>query len=251
MSLRSNLENAPRYAVVIPVCDEEECIGAVLDELATNLPLNREITVAVGLNDISDRSGEIARDRPGVVVGETDVRGYGDGCQAAIEAVIAAGIEVDAWIFYAGDGASDPDDLPALIAAFEDGAEFVHGTRTMTLRNWRRPMRRIAANLVLGAWTSLLCGELFLDLGPYRVIGRGLYERMGQREFNWGWTIESQILAARLGAKIAHVPVDERRRIAGEQKVSGVSMRQTLKIGWEIARVGLRVACRRLTNPPL
>lgn len=241
-------EKPPRYAIVIPVCDEEECLGDVLDELARQLPENRDLTIAVGLNDVSDRSGEIARSRENVVVGETAVRGYGDGCMAATEAVLAAGIEVDAWIFFAGDGASDPADLGPLIAAFEGGAEFVHGTRTTSLRNWRRPWRRIAANVVLGLWTSALTGELFLDLGPYRVIGRELFERMNQRELGWGWTIESQILAARLGAKIAHVPVGERNRIAGRQKVSGVSLPQTLKIGFEIARAGWRVASRRLTK---
>ena len=183
----------PHYAIIIPVCDEEECLDAVLDELSANLPEGREWTIAIGLNDISDRSGEIARSRSGIVVGETESRGYGYGCVAAIEALAAAGRDADAYIFYAGDGASDPSDLPTLIAAFESGADFVHGARTTTLHNWRRPWRRIAANVVLGMWTAALCGRLFFDLGPYRLISRELFERMAQRELTWGWTIESQI----------------------------------------------------------
>ncbi|MEM7015417.1 MAG: glycosyltransferase [Verrucomicrobiota bacterium] len=232
------------YAIILPICNEEACLDAVLDELIQQLPVSddRRFTIAVGLNDTSDRSGEIARSKEGIIIGETDARGYGQGCVAAIEA--SRDLQPDAYIFYAGDGASDPADLPALVAAFESGAEFVHGTRTSTIRNWRRPWRRIAANVVLGIWTTMLCRHLYLDLGPYRIISRELYERMNQQELTWGWTIESQILAARLGASIAHVPVDERKRIAGQQKVSGVSWRQTLEIGKAIAAAGFRVAHR-------
>lgn len=237
---------APRYGIVIPVCDEEECLDAVLDELQASLaPLEREFVIAIGLNDISDRSGENARARPDVIVGETENRGYGHGCLAAVEALKEAGEAVDAYLFYAGDGASDPGDLAALAAAFESGADFVHGTRTGSLKNWRRPWRRIAANLVLGLWASALSGRLYLDLGPSRVIGRELFERMQLRELTWGWTIEPQILAPRMGARVVDVDVNERRRIAGKQKVSGVSFRQTLAIGWAIAKAGLRARRRK------
>ena len=64
----------------------------------------------------------------------------------------------------------------------------------------------------------------------------------------FGWTIEAQVAAARLGAAICEIPVSERRRIAGEQKVSGVTWRRTLSIGCQIVAAGDRT--RRIYQPP-
>jgi hypothetical protein len=47
-----------------------------------------------------------------------------------------------------------------------------------------------------------------------------LFEAIAPREMTFGWTIEAQVGAAMLGASICEVPAHERRRIAGEQKVS-------------------------------
>jgi len=71
------------FAVIIPACDEEPCIGAVLDEILAVLDPHKFI-VAVGVNGSTDRTAEIARSR-GVLVAETNRKGYGHGCQAAID----------------------------------------------------------------------------------------------------------------------------------------------------------------------
>ncbi|MEM1296075.1 MAG: glycosyltransferase family 2 protein [Verrucomicrobiota bacterium] len=246
MSFQSPTEYC--YGVVIPVYNEEECLGAVLDELRNEWPGQSSFEIAVGLNGTTDLSGEIASQR-GAIVGQTDHRGYGHGCMAAIDAFRDEGIGVDAYIFFAGDGASDPEDLKLLIDRFEAGNQLVLGTRTTSCRNWRRPWRRGLANLVLGAWATLLSGHVYADLGPHRIIDRNLFEKMDQKELTWGWTIEQQILAPKLGAKISSVRVGERSRIAGVQKISGVSLKQTLKIGWEIFKAGFRSAKRTFGGP--
>ena len=231
------MDSLPKIGIVIPVFNEEECLGAVLDEL----PKADRFVVAVGLNANTDRSKTIARER-GALVGETQTRGYGHGCMAAIEVLP----EVDGYLFWAGDGASDPADIPALLEAFDAGNELVLGNRTTSWENWRRPLLRIAANLVLGLWTTFLSGRFYVDLGPTRIISRQLFEKMALTEMTYGWTIEPQILAPRLGARTAHVRVAERRRIAGQQKISGVSLRQTIQIGLEIAAAGWRASRRDL-----
>ena len=65
----------------------------------------------------------------------------------------------------------------------------------------------------------------------------------------FGWTIEAQIAAARLRAAIHEIPVTERRRIAGQQKVSGVTWQRTLSIGCKIVAAGHRT--RRIFRPAL
>ena len=229
--------------MIVPVCNEEACLGRVLAELTQKWP-DRDSVIAVGLNGSTDESGKIAKNR-GVIVGETEKRGYGHGCLAAISALKTANEPYDALIFISGDGASDPEDLPKLLAAYEAGHDLVLGSRTTLRQLPSRPGRRTLANLALALWASLLAGRIYTDLGPLRIIGRELFEKMRLQEPTWGWTIEAQILAPRFGAKISSLPVRERPRLAGEQKISGVSWRRSLQVGREIFAAGWRAARRR------
>ena len=232
---------SPDIAIILPARDEEAALAPVLSELLPHAAEHHAV-IAVGLNDCTDRSRAVA-EKYRVLVGETKTRGYGHGCLAGIAAVHAAGVQPAAYIFMAADGAHDPADLPRLIAPWRDGAGLVLGQRTGIPQNWTRlGFARAFSNVLLGAWAGLLCGRWYSDLGPYRLIARELLETMTPRETTWGWTIEPQILATRLGAKVAQVRVSERPRIAGEQKVTGVSILHSVSIGLAIARAGWR--CR-------
>jgi glycosyltransferase involved in cell wall biosynthesis len=232
-----------QFAVVIPACDEEECIGRVLDELLAVLD-REKFVVAVGVNGSTDRTAEMARAR-GVWVAETPQRGYGYGCQAAIDLVTAAVPQVRAYIFFAGDGASDPRDVRALVDAYEQGFTFVLGARTAQLRNWRAMhVSHVIANFAVALWCGVLAGRWFKDLAPVRLIDRELFETIAPREMTYGWTIEPQIAAARLGAPIREVAASERPRLAGKQKVSGVTWRRTFVIGCRILAAGWRARQR-------
>src|SRR5205807_7055581 len=124
-----------RYAIIIPACNEEACLGAVLQELSAVLDARRFV-FAVGVNGSSDRTAEIARAH-GAIVGETAERGYGHGCQAAIDALRQSAAPVEAYIFFAADGANDPADIHLLVEAYESGRSFVLGCRTMQRENRR------------------------------------------------------------------------------------------------------------------
>ncbi|MFN2509057.1 MAG: glycosyltransferase family 2 protein [Chthoniobacterales bacterium] len=236
-------DSGPMIAIIIPACDEAPCISRVLDELLCVIDPAKYV-VAVGVNASSDRTAEFAREYP-VVVAETSARGYGFGCQAAIDAVTREHPTVEAYIFFAADGASDPRDVFNLTAAYAQGYSMVLGARTMSRRNWRTmSLPHVLANFALGLWCGLLTQRWFSDLAPHRLIARDLFEAIGLREMTFGWTIEAQIAAAILGARVVEVAADERKRIAGEQKVSGVTWRQTFHIGCQIAAAGWRTRLR-------
>jgi hypothetical protein len=233
----------PRFAVIIPACDEEECIGRVLDELFGKVD-SEKFVIAVGVNGTSDQTGEVARGR-GVLVAETTKRGYGHGCQSAIDLVVAKFPSIRAYIFVAGDGASEPSDLAKLVAAYEQGYAFVLGARTGQLSNWKvMKVSHVIANFGLALWCGLLGGRWFKDLAPLRLIDRELFEAIAPQEKTFGWTIEPQIVAARLGATICEVPVNERPRLGGTQKVSGVTWKRTFWIGCRILAAGFRTRLR-------
>ena len=249
--------NAPdrpgKVALILPACHEEETIIPVLDELQATLDPRDAWIVAVGVNGSKpggDRTAGLAGGHAlAPIVAETPARGYGHGCQAAIDRVEALGLTPAAYIFFAADGANDPRDLGPLLAAWRAGPEFVLGCRTtpltpanLAVMGWSH----VFANRLLGAWCGLLTGRWFRDMGPLRLIERGLFHRLRLREWTFGWTIEAQITAARLGAVIVEIPVRERSRLAGEQKVSKVDWKRTLHIGWQIARAGWRTRFRPL-----
>ena len=240
----------PEIAIIIPACDEAACLGPVLDELLAAIDPEKYV-VAVGVNASTDETADIAHTRP-VLVAETAQRGYGYGCQAAIQLTNDYFPEIRAYAFCAGDGASAPSDLARIAQAFDQGYDFVLGSRTRRWRNWRAmTLRHMFANAILGLWCGWLSGRRFSDLGPLRLISRPLFEKIAPREMTFGWTIEAQIRAAYLEAAICEIPVQERRRIAGEQKVSGVTWRRTLAIGCKILAAGYRTRQRARCARPL
>lgn len=232
-----------QFALIIPACDEEACIGQVLDEIAAVLDPQRFVAV-VGVNGSSDKTAELARAR-GALVAETKQRGYGYGCQSAIDLVGEIFPAVRAYIFLAADGASDPRDVTKLVAAYEQGYTFVLGARTGQVSNWRTMrVSHVIANFAVALWCGVLAGRWFQDLAPVRLIDRKLFEAIAPREMKFGWTIEPQIAAVRLGAAIIEVPARERPRLAGRQKVSGVTWRRTFLIGCRILAAGFRARMR-------
>jgi hypothetical protein len=240
------MTESPSYAIIIPVCNEEECLAAVLDELE---PFARAVNavIAVGLNGTTDRSGQVARGC-GAIAGETTMAGYGHGCRAALDELARRGLAPRAFIFVSGDGSNDPSDVNRLIAEFErTGAPMIIGQRTLRRENWGFGIfgpRRALPNVTLGLWTTLLTGRAFCDIGPLRLIERALLQRMNLRELTWGWTIEAQVIACRLGAPVRTLSVIERPRLAGTQKVSAVSWHRSLRIGLHIAAAGWRARRR-------
>ena len=237
-----------RIAVIIPACNEAEALPQILLQLRSVLD-PQEFVVAVGANGCTDDTAHLAREH-GAIVGETRACGYGHGCQSAIDAVNAAHPDVSAYLFFAADGANDPRDIAKLVAAHSAGSPFILGQRTRLRTNWKTMgVFHVFANRILGAWCGLLAGRYFSDLGPMRLIARPVFEQMALREWTFGWTIEPQILAARLGISTCEIDVAEHSRIAGTQKVSQVNWRRTLRIGGEILAAGWRTRFRPLPQP--
>ena len=236
-----------RYAIVIPACNEEACIREMLAELTGVLDL-KQFLIAVGVNGSTDGTARLVREFTAqhgeeLIVAEIEKRGYGHGCQAAIDLVELATEEnpVDGYIFVAADGANDPKDIAILVERHRSGFDMVLGCRT-TLPDNRVVMgwRHTLSNRILGAWCGILTGRYFVDLGPLRLIDRTLFQQLQLREWTYGWTIEAQIRAVQSGARICEIAVRERLRIAGNQKVSGVSWRHTITVGAQIVAAGWR-----------
>ncbi|MBT2557802.1 glycosyltransferase family 2 protein [Hymenobacter sp. ISL-91] len=217
--------------VIIPAFNEEQSIGRVLAEIPAGLV--REVIVVD--NNSSDQTGAVAAAAGATVLRESRP-GYGHACLAGMAHAFArpAAEQADIIVFLDGDYSDFPADMTALVQPIVRGeADMVIGSRALG----ERQAGSMLPQQLFGNWlaTTLLrwfYGAHFTDLGPFRAIRREALQRIGMQDTTYGWTVEMQLKAAKLGLRSTEVPVRYRRRI-GTSKVSG-TVKGTLGAGYKI-----------------
>ena len=213
-------------ALIIPALDEEHAIGPLLAGIDRTLVRD----VIVGDNGSRDATAVVAR-MGGAEVVAVPERGYGAACAGAITRLRG---DVDIVVFIDADGSDDPAELPSLLAPIlEDRADLVIGSRALGIveRGALTPQQRFG-NWLATHLIKRIYGHRYTDLGPFRAIRRDLLDRIQMQDRRYGWTVEMQVRALQLGARVAEVPVRYRRRV-GKSKISG-TVSGVLKAGWWI-----------------
>jgi glycosyltransferase involved in cell wall biosynthesis len=216
-----------RYALIIPALDEAESIGPVLAAVPRQL-FTQILVVDNGSRDCTIEAARAA----GVEVVEEPRRGYGQASQTGLANLRA---EVTAVAFMDADLSDDPTDLAELIERFERnqfelivGSRILGGPEPGSLTPVQRFGNRLATWLIRKAW-----GAPFTDLGPMRLVSRAALPQLDLHDPDFGWNVEMQAKAARLGLRVGEVPIRYRRRRLGKSKISGTvvgSVRAGLKI---------------------
>jgi glycosyltransferase involved in cell wall biosynthesis len=226
MTRRSERIFSVPVALIIPALDEEHAIGPLL--AAVDRALIRD--VIVGDNGSRDATAEVAR-AGGAEVVHVAERGYGAACAGALTRLRD---DVDVVLFMDADGSDDPAEIPAVLQPILDGrADLVIGTRLHVERGALTPQQRFG-NWLATRLIARLYGHRYTDLGPFRAIRRQLLDRIAMRDRRYGWTVEMQVRALQLRARVAEVPVRYRRRV-GKSKISG-TVRGVVLAGYWIVR---------------
>ena len=108
-----------RVALIIPVLNEAATIGAVVTEARAHF----DGDIVVVDNGSTDATAAVAQQAGARVVLEP-VPGYGRACMAGV----AAAPDATTLVFMDGDGSDMPQDIPALLAAIEAGADLALGS---------------------------------------------------------------------------------------------------------------------------
>ena len=221
-------------ALIIPALNEESCIARTL----SSIPPGLFRQVLVSDNGSSDHTAEIAR-RLGATVVIEPRRGYGAACLKALSAVAP---DTTAVVFLQADGSENPEEARGLLAPIYTGcADLVIGSRVLgraekgSLEPHQRFGNWLATLLIRWRW-----GQRYTDLGPFRAIRLESLKMLDMQDRNYGWTVEMQIKALRQDLRVEERPVSYRKRIAGENKISGnlkASVLAGLKILWTIWRL--------------
>ncbi|RMD93854.1 MAG: glycosyltransferase family 2 protein [Calditrichaeota bacterium] len=215
-----------KVVVLIPAFNEERSIEKVLKEI----PRKHVSEVVVIDNNSTDRTAEIAK-RNGAIVLKEPNRGYGSACLTGIK--FAQSLNPDVLVFLDADYSDFPEEMSKLLEKISQGYDMVIGSRMLgkaapgSLLPQARWGNRLAVFLI-----RLFFGYRYTDLGPFRAIRWQALQKLHMQDRNFGWTVEMQIKAVKLGLKITEVSVGYRNRI-GTSKITG-TVSGTLKAGYKI-----------------
>lgn len=219
--------------VVIPTLNEEKAVGLVVEGLKQTCA-DRVVVVDNGSTDLT---AEVARAAGATVISES-VRGYGSACKRGLS--FFEGQAPDVVVFIDGDYSDYPEELDRVVAPIFDGsADLVIGSRVLgnapkdALLLQARLGNKLACLLI-----ARLYGVKYTDLGPFRAIRWPALMELDMRDRDYGWTVEMQVKAAKVGIRATEVPVSYRPRI-GRSKITGTitgSLRAGQKILWTIFR---------------
>jgi glycosyltransferase involved in cell wall biosynthesis len=222
----------PIIDVIIPAFNEEKSIGHVI----ADIPKEWVRQILVCNNGSTDATAEVA-EAAGARVIDAPQKGYGNACLAGM-AEIAQMSHPDIIVFLDGDYSDHPEELPLVVAPIIDQeVDLVIGSRAKgNLEKGSMQPQQIFGNWLATHLIKTFYKVEFSDLGPFRAVTYPALMKMKMEDKNFGWTVEMQVKAAKLGLKCAEVPVTYRRRI-GVSKVSGTlsgTVRAGQKIIWTI-----------------
>ena len=201
-----------RVLLVVPAWQEEAVIAGTLAAIAAAIPWADVLVVDDGS---ADRTAEIAAGAGAIVARMPFNVGVGGAMRAGF--LYAARHDYDVVVQVDADGQHDPAEITRLIAALE-AADIVIGSRFAGAGSYRvRGPRRWAMSLlarVLSGLTGVRLNDVtsgFRASGPRAVR---IFAREYPAEY-LGDTVESLVVAHRVGLVVTQVPVVMRPRQGG------------------------------------
>lgn len=227
----------PKVSVVIPALNEEASIGPTVSGILGVNPRGL-IEIVVTDNGSTDQTAVRAKAAGARVVSQPE-RGYGAACLAAISALDD---QTNIILFMDADLSDVPEEAAKLIAPIIAGdADLVIGSRALgTVEKGAMSGPQKFGNWLAPTLVRLIWGVRYTDLGPFRAIRRTALEQLAMADRDFGWTIEMQVRAAKIGLRIKEHPACYRKRI-GVSKISG-TIRGVFLAGWKILFVIAREA---------
>jgi glycosyltransferase involved in cell wall biosynthesis len=221
----------PRIDLVLPCLDEAGALPWVLSRVPAGV---RALVVD---NGSTDGSAEVAV-RLGATVVPAPRRGYGAACHAGLEASTAEFVA-----FCDCDASIDPTGLLGFARPLLDGqADLIVGRRRVKPdAAW--PVHARMANRALARWLRYRSGAPVHDIGPLRIARRSALLSLDQRDRRSGYPLETIVLAAAAGWRIAESEFDYHPRV-GRSKVTG-TLRGSLQAVRDMAEVLARTNSAR------
>ena len=228
--------------MVLPTYNEVDNLAWVVGRLRRTLPY---VDVLVVDDNSPDGTGRLADDLAAAdpqvhVLHRTSKDGLGAAYLHGFREALAAGYEVIGEMDC--DGSHQPEQLPRLVAALEDGADLVIGSRWVpggSVVNW--PLHRVLLSRGGNLYVRVLLGIHVNDAtAGYRLFRREALERIDLDTVqSTGYVFQTDLAAraVRAGLVVREVPIECVERVRGESKMSGAVAVESLR---RITTWGLR-----------
>ncbi|HZF97371.1 MAG TPA: glycosyltransferase family 2 protein [Pseudoxanthomonas sp.] len=228
----------PEVSVVVPVFNERDNVGSLLEEIAAALrgPVPFEVLY---VDDASEDGtlqvlGELKPDYPELrVLRHLQRSGQSAAIRTGVKAARAR------WVCTLdGDGQNDPSDLPRLLQERERAAP---DTRLFT--GWRVQRRDSASKRWASRWANAIRARMLGDNTPDTGCGIKLFERDAFLDLPYFDHMHRYLpaLMQRAGWKTMSIPLHHRPRTAGVSKYRNleralVGLRDLRGVAWLIRR---------------
>jgi dolichol-phosphate mannosyltransferase len=243
------IRSAVRATVCLPTYNERENLEPMLRALAEVLRDGDRVLV------VDDRSPDGTGELADALAGElafVDVlhrerkEGLGPAYLAGFRRALADGAEL--VLEMDCDFSHDPRDVPRLIAAAEDGADLVLGSRYVpggSIPNWG--LARRAISLGGNVYAQALLQTRLRDLtGGFKCFRRRVLETIDLAAIDsrgYAFQIETTYRVLRAGFRVVEVPIAFVDREQGHSKMSRAIV---LEAVWKVPLVRLRALAGRL-----
>ena len=236
----------PKAVVCLPTYNERENLEPMLRALG-----DKHVRVLVIDDNSPDGTGELA-DRLAAELGYVDVlhRESKEGLGPAYLAGFRRALESDAELVLEMDCdfSHDPDYVPRLIAAVEDGADLALGSRYVPgggVRNWGLLRRAISAGGSL--YARVILSVKVRDLtGGFKCYRRAVLETIDLDAVDskgYAFQIETTYRALRAGFRVVEVPITFADREVGGSKMSKAIVAEAI---WKVPGLRLKALLGRI-----
>ena len=209
---------AHRRIAIVPALNEQETIGAVIDEIRAFDP---DFEIVVVDDGSTDRTASVAEEHGAHVLTLPFNLGIGGAVQTGLQ--YARDHDFDISVQIDADGQHDPRELPKLLAPLIAGeADVVVGSRFLGEKNYKAPiLRRIGIRIFAGIISGVVGQPLTDTSSSFRAFGRRAIGYFA-RDYPHGFveTVEATVIAARCGLRLKEVPVVMRQRLMGQSSLT-------------------------------
>jgi dolichol-phosphate mannosyltransferase len=238
-----------RATICLPTYNERENLEPMVHALGDVLRAGDRILV---IDDGSpDGTGEVA-DRLAAALEHVDVlhRTRKEGLGPAYLAGFRRALATDAELVLEMDCdfSHDPQDVRRLIAAAEDGADVVLGSRYVpggSIPNWGAIRRLVSASG--NVYARVLLGGGVRDLtGGFKCFRRAVLERIDLAAIDskgYAFQIETTYRARRAGFSVVEVPISFSDRTEGHSKMTRSIVAEAM---WKVPLLRLRALAGRV-----
>ncbi len=244
---------ASKTLVVIPTYNERELVPQIIPAVRAAVP---EATVLVVDDNSPDGTGEVANAMaaadPNVdVMHRPSKQGLGAAYLDAYKQALASELGWERIVQMDADFSHDPNDLPRLLRALDEGADLAIGSRYVRgggTENWGIGRRMISRGGGLYAQAILGIGVRDLTSGfkAWRADTLRGIDLAAVSAKGYGFQIEMTYRALRAGFRVAEVPIKFVDRRVGQSKMSGTIFFEALTLVWGLrARIPRSSAKRR------